>query len=181
MTTAQKYLRFIAENHAQGSGTAQSYVTAIKKIEQALHEEGILPRELSLWEVSDTQYLEWLYELPGFVKNFRVSGVVAWLSSVKENSDHPSFSKVVDCDCERTTGESEKVEYTPAQLTLARAFHWQTMIDDEKFPNIKPESGNLFRQSTFSTTKRQCCFLKNLSRIHGYKTKLIEKFQLLTN
>lgn len=65
MKTAQKYLQFIAENHAQGSGTAQSYVTAIKKLERALHEAGILSGEQSLWNVYDTQYLAYLYD---FVK-----------------------------------------------------------------------------------------------------------------
>ena len=65
MTTAQKYLQFIAENHAQGSGTAQSYVTAIKKLECALRNEGMLAGEQSLWDVADTKYLADLYE---FVK-----------------------------------------------------------------------------------------------------------------
>ena len=65
MTTAQKYLRFIAETHAQGSGAAQSYVTAINKLEFALHEAGMLSGEQSLWGVHDTQYLANLYE---FVK-----------------------------------------------------------------------------------------------------------------
>lgn len=65
MTTAEKYLRFIAETHAQGSGTAHSYVTAIKKLDRALHEAGMLSGEQSLWDVCDTQYLANLYE---FVK-----------------------------------------------------------------------------------------------------------------
>lgn len=65
MTTAQKYLQFIAETHAQGSGTAHSYVTAIKKLECALRDAGMLTDDQSIWDVNDTKYLADLYE---FVK-----------------------------------------------------------------------------------------------------------------
>ena len=58
MTTAQKYFQFIAENHAQGSGTASSYVTAINKIEYALHKANMLPAEQSLWDIHDIVTLE---------------------------------------------------------------------------------------------------------------------------
>jgi len=65
MTTIQKYLQFIAENHAKGSGTALSYVTAINKLDEALRGVNMLPAEQTLWGVCDTEYLAQLYE---FVK-----------------------------------------------------------------------------------------------------------------
>lgn len=63
MTVTKKYLQFIAENHAQGSGTAQSYVTAINKLECALHNAQMLSIDQSLWNICDTEYLARLYEI----------------------------------------------------------------------------------------------------------------------
>ncbi len=63
MTVKKKYLQFIMENHAQGSGTAQSYVTAINKLECALHNAQMLPVDQSLWNIYDIEYLARLYEI----------------------------------------------------------------------------------------------------------------------
>jgi len=63
MTVTKKYLQFIAKNHAQGSGTAQSYVTAINKLECALHNAQMLSIDQSLWNICDTEYLARLYEI----------------------------------------------------------------------------------------------------------------------
>ena len=63
MSIIQKYKRFIAENHTMGSGMAQSCVTAINKLERALHEAQMLPSEDSLWDICDIGYLVRLYEI----------------------------------------------------------------------------------------------------------------------
>lgn len=65
MSVPEKYLQFVAENHVQGSGTASSYVTAINKLENALHKARKLPLSHSLWHIHDINYLATLYE---FVK-----------------------------------------------------------------------------------------------------------------
>ena len=49
MSIPNDYLQFVADNHAQGSGTAQSYVTAINKLEKALHQANMLLPTQSLW------------------------------------------------------------------------------------------------------------------------------------
>ena len=63
LSTIEKYRRFIAESHTQGSGLAQSCVTAINKLERALHEAQMLPIEDSLWAICDIGYLVRLYEI----------------------------------------------------------------------------------------------------------------------
>lgn len=63
MSITTDYLQFVAENHAQGSGTAQSYVTAINKLEKALHEANLLASTQSLWKIRDIDYLAKLYNL----------------------------------------------------------------------------------------------------------------------
>ena len=63
MSMAQKYRLFVAENHTQGSGMAQSCVTAINKLERALHNSQMLPPQDSLWNITDTEYLANLYEI----------------------------------------------------------------------------------------------------------------------
>ena len=65
MSIPNDYLQFVADNHAQGSGTAQSYVTAINKLEKALHQANMLLPTQSLWNIYDTTLLAKLYE---FVK-----------------------------------------------------------------------------------------------------------------
>ena len=63
MSIQQKYKQFIAENHTQGSGMAQSCMTAINKLERALHDAQLLPIEDSLWNICDIEYLVRLYEI----------------------------------------------------------------------------------------------------------------------
>ena len=63
LSTIEKYRRFIAESHTLGSGMAQSCVTAINKLERALHEAQMLPIEDSLWNICDIGYLVRLYEI----------------------------------------------------------------------------------------------------------------------
>ncbi len=65
MSISNDYLQFVADNHALGSGTAQSYVTAINKLENALHQANMLSPTQSLWKIYDTIFLAKLYE---FVK-----------------------------------------------------------------------------------------------------------------
>ena len=65
MSISDDYLHFVADNHALGSGTAQSYVTAINKLENALHQANMLSPTQSLWNIYDTIFLAKLYE---FVK-----------------------------------------------------------------------------------------------------------------
>ena len=66
MNIAKQYVQFVTENHVPGSGTAQSYVTAINKLERALHEAKLLLPSHSLWNIQDTNELARLYD---FVKN----------------------------------------------------------------------------------------------------------------
>ena len=66
MNIAKQYVQFVTENHVPGSGTAQSYVTAINKLERALHEAKLLLPSHSLWNIQDTTELARLYD---FVKN----------------------------------------------------------------------------------------------------------------
>ena len=63
MSIQQRYKQFIAENHTQGSGMAQSCMTAINKLERALHDAQLLPIEDSLWNICDIEYLVRLYEI----------------------------------------------------------------------------------------------------------------------
>ncbi len=65
MSISNDYLQFVADNHALGSGTAQSYVTAINKLENALRQANMLSPTQSLWKIYDTIFLAKLYE---FVK-----------------------------------------------------------------------------------------------------------------
>ena len=57
------YLAFSSEIHTEGSNTAPSYVTALKKIDIALHSHGVFlaPNE-SVWEIRDVERLAALYE-----------------------------------------------------------------------------------------------------------------------
>ena len=57
------YLAFSTEIHTEGSNTAPSYVTALKKIDIALHSHGVFlaPNE-SVWEIRDVERLAALYE-----------------------------------------------------------------------------------------------------------------------
>ena len=64
---AQRFLLYSAENHAKGSGTATSYVTALNKLNAALRGAGcfLKPGE-SVWDIHDDGRLAQLYAL---VKN----------------------------------------------------------------------------------------------------------------
>ena len=65
MSITEKYLQFVARNHAPGSGAAQSYVAAIRKLEKLLHDTKLLPETQSLWNIHNINDLTRLYE---FVK-----------------------------------------------------------------------------------------------------------------
>lgn len=63
----RRFLLFSAENHAKGSGTATSYVTALNKLNAALRSASyfLKPGE-SVWDIHDTDRLAQLY---AFVKS----------------------------------------------------------------------------------------------------------------
>lgn len=60
---AQRFQRFSEESHAKGSGTATSYVTALKKLDAALMDSGcfLLPGE-SVWDIRDIELREDIQE-----------------------------------------------------------------------------------------------------------------------
>ncbi len=61
-----KYLQFSKENHAKDSGTATSYVTAMNKLNTALHNAGFfLSPDETVWDIRDDERLVQLYS---FVK-----------------------------------------------------------------------------------------------------------------
>lgn len=59
----KKYQQFSAENHAVGSGTATSYVTAMNKITKALHSNrtDLLSSNQTVWDIHDIDKLAELY------------------------------------------------------------------------------------------------------------------------
>lgn len=61
---AQRFQRFSEESHAKGSGTATSYVIALKKLNTALMDSGcfLLPGE-SVWDIHDINRLATLYNM----------------------------------------------------------------------------------------------------------------------
>lgn len=61
---AQRFQRFSEESHAKGSGTATSYVTALKKLNAALMDSScfLMPGE-SVWDIHDIDRLATLYNM----------------------------------------------------------------------------------------------------------------------
>ena len=68
----KSYLSFSSEIHAEGSGTAVSYVAALNKIDTALHLHKVfLSPDESVWYIRDIKRLSELYEL---IKNEQKAG-----------------------------------------------------------------------------------------------------------
>ncbi len=87
---AEQYYLFARENQAKGSGTAHSYVTAINKIDVALHNARLLDKADSVWDIHDNKKLLELYNFINGEKKKPDGGIF-------RNDPSPSYWKKGFC------------------------------------------------------------------------------------
>ena len=179
MNIVEKYIQYIARNHAPGSGAAQSYVAAIKKLEILLHNTKLLPKTQSLWNIHNLNDLTRLYEFVkaeqnkndgGIFRNDKAQGYWRrrfYSAAVKEysqfislyNRENTMFDIIAAAsDGLQLSQELEAVSLAPNPLLIAEELDINSQEGKNVLREIEVRQNQyVFRKMILSIYCSRCC------------------------
>ena len=178
--TEENYLAFSSEIHAEGSNTARSYVTALKKIDTALHlHRAFLAPSESVWEIRDVERLTALYEFIKAEQKKKDGGVFRNESSKSywqkgfcsaAIKDFSQFLTLADRqnimlqqiasaqDAELLAQNLEKVKIVPNPLLIPDDIAVNTPEGKSKLREVQVrQNQHIFRRMILEIYRGQCC------------------------
>lgn len=170
---------FVAYNHAPGSGAAQSYVAAIKRLEIILHDNKLLPSTQSFWSIHNTDELTRLYEFIKAEQNKNDGGIFSndkaqgywrkrfYSAAVKEYSQFVSLynreNAMFDIIAAASDGlqlsqELEAVSLAPNPLLIAEDLDINSQEGRNVLREIEVRQNQyVFRKMILSIYSSRCC------------------------
>ncbi len=177
---AEQFYLFTLKNQAKGSGTAHSYVSAINKIDNALHSANMLNECDSVWNIRDNEKLLSLYHFINNEKNKSDGGIfknepsesywrkgfcsaavkkfVQFLSLQKREDEMVSiYDSLTDANAISTAMGKIKIDASPLLLEDEK-IDISTQEGKTKIREVETrQNQNVFRRIVLKNYNSKCC------------------------